>query len=66
MVGELSVEAWVALWFACHSFIQGSPLRVEFPDGRPLDEQPALLVTMFSIVEGEFAKESEAQMRNAK
>lgn len=43
--------------------IEGQPLRVGFPDGRALDAQPALLVTVFTIIEDEWQKEVAEQFK---
>lgn len=63
VIGDLATTQWVALWQQCHGFVQGSPVRVAFPDGRPLNSQPALLVNMFTLIHEEWAKELEDAMK---
>lgn len=36
--------------------IEGQPVRLAFPDGRPLLGQNALLVGMFALIEDEWRK----------
>lgn len=62
-VGGMAMRQWIALWQQCHAFVQGSPVRVGFPDGRPLNKQDALLVNMFTLIHEEWAKEVEDAMK---
>lgn len=65
-VGGLHMEAWLALWWPCHAFVQNSPVRLGFPDGRPMDRQPAALVNVFQLIEGCWFKYVKQEMdRNA-
>jgi hypothetical protein len=59
----MQMSGWVALWRTCHAFVQGNPVRIAFPDGGCLDEQDALIVNMFSLIEAEWAKEVEDMMQ---
>lgn len=42
---------WVGLYFDYTSYIMGCPFRHGWPDGEPVDRQPALLVNMFDEIE---------------
>jgi len=45
----------------CHTFIQGAPVRIEWPDGMAFLSQPAITVVMFRLVTDEVLKELEAE-----
>jgi hypothetical protein len=51
---------------AATSYVMGSPLRMAWPDGRPLLEQPAIVVSVFSVIAEEIAKEQKAESERAK
>lgn len=57
------VSDWLGLWAHCHANIWGSLVRLAWPDGRSLLEQPALLVAMFDLIREEAVKEMEAQQQ---
>ena len=63
VVAGLRSAQWLGLWRYSHSIVEGIPARVAFPNGEPLDEQPAILVEMFSIIEEEWRKESQEQIK---
>ena len=67
-VAGLHVASWVSLFFTCHSFVMGSPVRTEWPDGRTTLKQDAVVVSMFNVISEELAKhqkaEAEAQSKN--
>ena len=60
----MSIHGWVRLWSTCHAFVQGAPVRLAWPDGRSTLRQPAVAVTMFDLIQGEFAAELEAQVKH--
>lgn len=57
----LHVTSWVYLYLTCHSFVMGSPVRTQWPDGRSTLRQPAVTVQMFELIAEEIVKEQEAQ-----
>lgn len=62
---NLLVSEWVTLWLACHSVVDGSPVRVAFPDGRSLERQDALLVMMFREIESRYRALVKEAITNA-
>lgn len=54
MIGQLKAFQWVWLWENSVAFVDGSPVQLAYPDGKPLDEQPALLVEVFGLIEAEW------------
>ncbi len=58
VIAGLSIETWQGLWYSCHAFGMGGPQRLEWPDGRCLIEQPAIVVRMFELFADRFAKEA--------
>lgn len=63
----VSIEAWVELWIQSHAFVQGAPVRLSWPDGRPTLCQPKILVDVFALIGDEVRKElMEAQAKNAR
>lgn len=50
---------WVRLYFDHTSYFMGVPVRLRWPFGRPVDEQPALLVEMFQEIDRGILKEIE-------
>jgi len=59
--GGLSIGQWMALWGKCHAWVMGCPMRLQWPDGGSLMDQPALTVEMFELIESEWLEELEAQ-----
>jgi len=52
--GGLGLDTWLALWQMCHEGTGlGIARRVEWPDGRALIYQPAIVVEMFVLISDE-------------
>lgn len=64
-VDGLSMEGWLGLWSECFANVQGSLVRMAWPDGRSLVEQPSLGVEMFDLITGEAMKKQEAERKSA-
>lgn len=54
-VGGLECWAWLDLWSLCHEGTR----RIEWPDGKSLLKQPAILVHMFYLILEQIASERE-------
>ena len=61
----LSVADWLSLWLHSVANVQGSLVRLAWPDGKSLLEQPALAVEMFALITDEARKEQEAERQRA-
>jgi hypothetical protein len=64
VIGALRIEQWFSMWRMCHSMIDGQPVRAAFPDGQPLDQQLALLVNVFIVIEDEWRKAVADQVKH--
>lgn len=60
-VEGLVIESWVALWLRSHAVHEGGTTLLAWPDGRSLIEQPAIVVSMFALIEDEVRKEIQSQ-----
>ena len=57
-VGGLTADTWLSLWMGCHVGGFSGAMRVDWPDGRPLTEQPCLTVRVFGVISELVAKEA--------
>lgn len=44
------MAAWVEVFLRCHAATMSGWLRLEWPDGGTLSDQPALLVELFEVI----------------
>lgn len=61
MEGGLSVSKWLQLWSHIYQPTGFGWVRMEWPDGGSLIEQPAIGVAMLELVGDEFMKEARAK-----
>lgn len=52
-VGGLPDSQWFDMFHACHDNIQGSIVRMTWPDGDPYTKQENLLVQVFQVMRSE-------------
>jgi hypothetical protein len=50
LVGGLTAEQWLAIWFGCHNMAESGPMQFAWPDGGTLLQQPAVTVHAFREV----------------
>jgi hypothetical protein len=53
---------WLEIWSGCHTSGFAGPMRLAWPDGKSLIEQPAIAVKVFDMV-GDQVSKSAAQGR---
>ena len=59
VVGGFTVDAWLQMWFGSHAMTQVGMQRVAWPDGRSLLEQPAIVVSVFSVISSLVSAEAD-------
>lgn len=50
----------MALWHGCHAPGFGSPVRIAWPDGKSLIEQPAITIAVFDMISDQQTKAAKA------
>lgn len=60
-IAGLTEKSWLLLWRECHTGGMGGPMRLCWPDGKSLLEQPAIVVNVFAMISDQASKASEAR-----
>lgn len=61
MEGDISVGKWLQVWSQIYQPTGFGWMRLEWPDGQCLLEQPAIAIEMLDLVGDEFMKEAQAK-----
>lgn len=62
MEGGISVANWLRLWVQINQPTGFGWMRIEWPDGGCLLDQPAIAIEMLDLVGEQFMKEAQAQI----
>jgi hypothetical protein len=54
---------WVQIWQQCHTAGFGGPMRLCWPDGLSVIEQPYVTIQMFDLIADEMRASTEAKVR---
>lgn len=66
MVSGVSIQFIIESFFFCCSLTSGGIILNSWPNGKSLDEQPKLMVDMFSIIRDECLKWAESKSKTRK
>jgi len=60
-IAGLNCSTWIELWNGCHTSGFAGPMRLCWPDGKSLIEQPAITVRMFEMITDQSVKAAEGR-----
>lgn len=60
-IAGLSERAWMELWFGCHTGGFSGAMRLAWPDGKSLIEQPAITVKVFEMISDQMQKSAKQE-----